>query len=372
VTDVVIVGAGIVGTMIAYQLSLHDLQVSVIDADQPGSGATSASLGVMMAVCSQKLKGHLVDLRLQSLCLFEQLVPELIELTGQSIRFNRSGILCLYKSIAQAKCEALIGMRQSQGYSLEWLDQEKLRSLYPQIVAQPGLYSPQDRMVSPQDLIAALVLAAKHNGVKFELNCPINNLNQLPQADFIVLTAGLGTNQILANLDVNLASIPSSNSTTSELLVGVGGQAIALELANLNLKIGIHAETETGDINLVPLCKSHGNTEGSDRYWLGATVEFDSRDLPNSQNINTLLEQGVGFCPQLANAKILSSWAGYRPRPQFQRSPILGFLPNHPKILIATGHYRNGVLMAPITAEIIKNLILTGDSPHPWREFSLS
>jgi glycine oxidase len=361
VSHVVILGAGIVGTMLAYELSLCDLQVTVIEADRPGNGATGASLGVMMAVCSQKLKGDLASLRLQSLRLYEQLVPELIEITGKPISFNRSGILCLYQSpSAKTKCEPLIGMRQSQGFSLKWLDREKMRSLYPKIEAESGLYSPQDRTVVPQDLITALVLGAKQNGVKFELNCSISDLEQLPRADFTVITAGLGTNQVLASLGLTTA--------VNELLIGVGGQAIALELPNLQLKTAIHAETETGDINLIPL----GNSEGSDRYWLGATVEFDSKNLPRPENVKTLLDQGISFCPQLANAKILSTWAGYRPRPQFQRSPILGFLPDHPQVLIATGHYRNGVLMAPITAKITKDLILSGDSAYPWREFSLN
>jgi len=350
--QVVIVGAGVIGTMLAYELSLHHLQVIVFDSAQPGEGATAAALGVMMAVCSQKLKGNLVSLRLQSLQLYEKLVPKLIELTGQKIQFNRTGILCLYRSeLAETKSQSLIATRQSQGFDLQWLNQAEIQAQYPQILAESGLYSAQDRAIAPQELISALVLAAQQNGVKFELNSPITNLNQLPQADFTVITAGLGSNQILANLGITAP------------LIGVGGQAIALELLGLNLQTAIHAETETGDINLVPL--------GSDRYWLGATVEFDVQNLPREENTKNLLEQGISFCPQLQEAKILSTWAGYRPRPQFQRSPILGFLPNFPNLLIATGHYRNGILMAPITAQIIADLIRFGDSPLPWREFSL-
>jgi glycine oxidase len=350
---IVVVGAGIVGTMLAYSLSRQGLTVTVIEAEQPGKAATGAALGVMMAVCSQKLKGDLVDLRLQSLQMYEQLVPELIDLTGQEIRFNRAGILCLYRSdLGKTKSPALIAMRQSQGYNLEWLDRAEIQKLYPQVLAESGLYSPQDRAIAPQDLISALVLAARKNGVKFQLESTVTSLDRLPAADFTVITAGLGSNQILTSLGITAP------------LVGVGGQALSLELPGLNLKTAIHAETETGDLNLVSL--------GSDRYWLGATVEFGVQDLPRPENIKFILEQAIGFCPKLSQAKILNTWAGYRPRPQFQRSPILGFLPNQPKVLIATGHYRNGILMAPITAKIIQDLILDGDSIHPWREFSLN
>ncbi|MFO0214181.1 MAG: NAD(P)/FAD-dependent oxidoreductase, partial [Pseudanabaena sp.] len=117
------------------------------------------------------------------------------------------------------------------------------------------------------------------------------------------------------------------------------------------------------DINIVPL--------GDDQYWLGATVEFEYELLPREENIALLLAQAIAWCPAFANAEVLETWSGERPRPQGTRAPILGFVPNHPQMLIATGHYRNGVMMAPVTAQITKDLLLTGKSDLPWQPFSL-
>jgi glycine/D-amino acid oxidase-like deaminating enzyme len=144
----------------------------------------------------------------------------------------------------------------------------------------------------------------------------------------------------------------------------VSGQALLLHIPNLNLKNVVHIENEDGsDLNIVPL--------GSDRYWLGATLEFEPNELPNESNVSLLLEQAIAWCPTFANAEVLETWAGDRPRPLANQSPILGFAPDHPHILVATGHYRNGVLMAPVTAQITKDLLLTGTSDLPWRPFTL-
>jgi glycine oxidase len=114
---------------------------------------------------------------------------------------------------------------------------------------------------------------------------------------------------------------------------------------------------------------------GGDRYWVGATVEFEAtksnQQLPMATNIPLLLESAIGFCPEFAKAEVLKTWAGDRPRPKANKAPILGFLPNHPHVLLAIGHYRNGILMAPVTAQITRDLILHGNSHFPWRKFSL-
>jgi glycine oxidase len=354
-TQVVVVGCGVVGAAIAYQLSCLSFAVQVIEArSQPCMGATGAALGVLMAVCSQKLDGDLVKLRLASLSRYDRLIVDLIAETGLDIPYNQAGILSLYDAPdAEAKWLPTILARQVQGFSLDWLDAETLRSQYPQLKASSGMYSEGDRALHPTKLVQALVQAAKQNGVDFAFNRPVERLADLPKADWTVITAGLGSNQLL----------DFGDRVDAPLLIPVGGQAIEVHLPGLDLPQVIHAVDPDGsDINIVPL--------GQDRYWIGATVEFDPTELPREANVTALLEKAVQFCPIVREAKVLGTWAGDRPRPRQSRSPILGFVPGHQNLLVATGHYRNGILMAPISAQIVADLILQGDSDLPWRGFS--
>ncbi|NJL43017.1 MAG: FAD-binding oxidoreductase [Pseudanabaena sp. SU_2_4] len=353
--QVVIVGCGVVGAAIAYQLSRSSLAVQVIEArSQPAMGATGAALGVLMAVCSQKPDGDLVRLRLASLSLYDRLISDLIAETGIDIPYNRAGILSLYHATnAEVKWLPTILARQVQGFSLDWLDTEALRSQYPKFKARSGMYSECDRALNPAKLVQALVQAATQNGADFAFDRPVERLADLPKADWTVITAGLGSNPLL----------DFGDRGDAPLLIPVGGQAIEVYLPGLDVAHVIHAVGADGsDINIVPL--------GQDRYWIGATVEFDLTELPREANIAALLEKASQVCPMMAQAEVLKTWAGYRPRPRQSRSPILGFVPGHQNLLVATGHYRNGILMAPISAQIITDLIAHGDSNLPWKGFS--
>jgi glycine oxidase len=353
---VVVVGCGVVGALVADRLSRLSLSVRVIEArSQPGTGATGAALGVLMAACSQKPDGDLVELRLASLSRYDRLIADLIAETGLDIPYNRSGILSLYADPdAAAKWSPTILARQAQGFALNWLDWEALRSQYPMFAAQSGMYSQSDRAVNPAKLVQALVQAARQNGAKFMFGSTVEQLSDLTDADWVVITAGLGSNRLLDSLNL---------SSDAPLLIPVGGQAIEIYLPGLNISQVIHAVDLNGsDINIVPL--------GQDRYWVGATVEFEPKNLPNEANVTKLLESANQFCPLISQAKVIKTWAGDRPRPRQARSPILGFVPGHKNVLVAIGHYRNGMLLAPISAQIVCDLILHGDSDLPWRSLS--
>lgn len=348
-----IVGAGVVGLTLAYWLRQAGLLVTLWEADRPGSGGSGAALGIMMAVASQKLQGSLPELRLRSLAMYEWLVPELEAMTGIPIFYNRSGILCLYRS-RPSKLAKLISIRQAQGYELCWWDQGEVRSRYGGIVAEGGLYSPSDRMIDPRGLISALVAALNLLGVSWRGR--LDDQVDLEQvADWVVLTAGTGSDRWLSKFGYGAA------------LGVVRGQALELVLPGCDLPGPIHGEmVDGGDFNLVPLANG--------KLWLGATLEFRAEaELHQAELYLTDLRRNAErIYPYLAEAELVRSWAGVRARPQGRRSPILGFVPNSPGWLVATGHYRNGILMAPITAEITRDLILRGDSDYPWRQFSLS
>jgi glycine/D-amino acid oxidase-like deaminating enzyme len=113
------------------------------------------------------------------------------------------------------------------------------------------------------------------------------------------------------------------------------------------------------DVHIVP-CKDFGSM-GSMDYWVGATVEFPtgkSAIVPDETRLNDVLQRAIAFCPDLAQATVVRKWSGLRPRPDEQSAPVLGPLPGYNNVLLATGHYRNGVLLAPATAIAIRDAIV--------------
>ena len=354
---ITIIGCGVIGAMLAYELSKYDLDVIVVEANaEPAMLATGSALGVLMAASSSRARGHLVKLRLASLKLYDRLILELTAPTNCDILYNRNGILNLYRSPdAEIKARSLIKIRERQGFEMQWLDPEQIAEQFPQWQAEGGLLSQCDRAVHPIKLVNLLVDAAAKNGVKFHWNYPVKNLGDL-DSDRIVVTAGMGSNALLA---------PMLKSRDHDLLQPIGGQALLLKIPNLNLQNVVHVENEdASDMNIVPI--------GNDQYWVGATIKFDHQELPNEANVSLLLAQAIAWCPHFTKAEVLETWAGDRPRPDGFQSPILGFVPDHPHILVATGHYRNGIMMAPITAQITRDLLLTGTSDLPWKPFDLA
>jgi glycine/D-amino acid oxidase-like deaminating enzyme len=363
---IVIIGAGIIGSMIAYEFSkLGKFNITLIDEQKPAQGCTNAALGVLMGAISQKQKGRAWQRRCISIQRYETLIPELETLTGMKIPFNQQGIVMLrFVGENINKWEQLIKVRHSQGWQLEIWDQNQLKYHCPQIeneTIEGAIYSSQDRQIDPVALTQTLIAGASINGVncKFGLkvknivhtevnreklchSCYIQTLDGDIETDWLVIAAGLGSKLITSSLKQTLDIRP------------VIGQALQLKLNQPLGKTEFQPVITGNDLHIVPL--NNGNGE----YWLGATVEFpqENRELiPNPELLESLRKQAVSFCPGLAKGEIIRTWIGKRPRPQGQPAPIIRKLTGYDNVLLATGHYRNGILLAPITAQEILELI---------------
>lgn len=332
-----VVGCGIIGAAVAEFLSRTDFEIHVYEQnDAPALGATAAALGVIMPVSSGKLVGDVVTLRLESLRYYDAL----------PVADGIAGVLTLCDRPSDTKIEQRQQQRAEQGFVLESWDGNRLRDICPQIVADFGVYSPADRAVDGVKLANHWVKEAAARGVQFHWQTAITQeaLHDWARSDQVVLTNGLGLNHFLPAPRVQ----------------PVGGQAVRLHCPDLAIAMVVHWRTDDpimSDLNLVP--------RGGGLFDLGATVEFPPYELPQPLHPQRLLAAAQRICPQLQDAKILSTWTGDRPRPLHARSPIVGFL--QPNVLVATGHYRNGILMAPITGAIVRDLITAGHSSYPWQ-----
>ncbi len=434
-SQVIIIGAGIIGATIAYELSrIPDLQVTVLEqepestffpiAETVAEGhafahrrvASHAALGILVGVSSQKRTGRAWNLRQASIRRYHSLLPELTTLTGQAIAHNPQGLLHLLTADANlTHWQQLCEYRTRQGFQLVWLSPEQLRDRYPELNLAPivaGVHSPQDLQIQPASLLRALITAARRQGVQFHFATPVTGFSPLrPEdaaippdmilaalaqkrslsalaaaaggllttskaqtvttvhtqtntftADWIILATGLGSNRLTAHL-CQYPPLPQSNlgdrridwrgsEWQSVALQPVLGQAIQVHCGQPLTSPTPWPAITQDDVHIVPL--------SANDFAIGATVEFrHPRGLvmPNSTALERVWEQAIAILPALADALWVNAWYGLRPRPEHQPAPIIEKLVGYTNVILATGHYRNGLLLAPATAQQVSILL---------------
>ena len=371
---IVIIGCGIIGATLAYELSLIEgLKITVIDKQPPAQEATGAALGVLMGIISHKVKGKAWRMRQTSIQRYETLIPELEAITNRKIPFNRQGILMLLPSPEVTTddlpfWEKLRETRRNQGWELNILDKAQLEKICPQVDVTGreyigAIHSPQDRQLDPTAFTLALVEAAQHNGVDFKFgvsalgikstsNQEISSARELETtsgvitADTFIISAGLGSSPLTEQLNQKVDIRP------------VLGQAIHLRLSHPLGKTKFQPAITCNDTYVVP---RRGDVYPATDYWVGATVEFtqDNGEVAaDKELLDTTLQSAIATCPELAKAEIIRTWSGLRPRPEGRPAPVIEKLPGYDNVILASAHYRNGVLLAPATAEIVKGMVL--------------
>ncbi|MEL6901688.1 MAG: FAD-dependent oxidoreductase [Cyanobacteria bacterium J06606_4] len=379
-SKIVVVGCGVVGALVAYELNRQlEADITVLDRQQPAQGSTGAALGVLMGIISHKVKGRTWRLREASVRRYRSLIKELAQ-QGQSVPFNSQGIVSLCMDAAKLpRWQTLREKRLSQGWPLEIWSPEELRKKCPQVAlksetetgeprtVKAAIYSSTDGQVHPAALTQALVNAAAAEGVTFHFGVDVIGLamegshcrgvetggngqtgkKKIFEADQVVLCAGLGSMEITQAMDKPLALMP------------VLGQAMEIQLPDVLGDPAFQPVINADDIQCVPL--------GKGRYWLGATVEFPEDNVPltaETEGLANLQRGAARFIPAMAaldsadtGATVLKTWSGLRPRPVGQPAPVIQPLANTDNVILATGHYRNGVLLAPATAQCLCDLI---------------
>ena len=352
------IGAGLVGRACAWQLLHRGHRVLLVDplpldadhgCDPPPDTGSWAALGVLMAQVFHRSSGRAWRLRQRSLELWGQWRQQLAE-RGHPLPW-RPGLLLLASSPDELeRQQRLVAERQAMGLPLELWNPQQLEALAPALppAALGGLFSPQDGQLDPAPVLEALLRDGLERGLqtcrdsamRLERNptgwTVQTRGGQALQAEAVVLCAGVASATLLEPLGYERGLEP------------VLGQALELTLAAPSGWADPEAQHWPGAVawqglNLVP--RPHN------RLWLGATLEPGDRPDPTAlasmRNLN-------GRAPNwLQQAKVIRQWQGHRPHPIGRPAPLLEKL--EPGLLLASGHYRNGVLLAPATAEWVAN-----------------
>jgi glycine oxidase len=331
--DVIVVGGGIIGLSLAIALRKRGASVLVVERGEPGREASYAA-GGMLVECGPEIPAPLKPLAIASARLYPELAHELQVETGGTVDLRDAG------TIVFPGPEHVF---EQPGFTTDVLLPAPICELEPALaIADPAFFL-KERSVDPRALSSAAAKAAKVRGVDFSSGDPVTAVN-LSDGRAIGVTTTKTSFQ--ASKIVNCAGCWSGQISPLRLPTRpVKGQMLCLIMQPRNL---LKHVIRTPDVYLIP--RSDG------RLLVGATVEeagFDKRTDPPT--IQRLRQAALKLVPKLADARILEDWAGLRPGSP-DNLPILGATPI-PGYYIATGHFRDGILLAPITAQIMTDVI---------------
>jgi glycine oxidase len=340
--DAIVVGAGIIGLSLAIELNKQGLRVLVVEKGEPGREASWAAGGMLCDFPLETPPG-LRELATASARMYPEFVHELQDESRLKIDLRSVGTLLL----------AGVGTGHRRACPLP----RPLAELEPALSDGPQARFTElfvkERCVDPRHLIAAALAAARHRGIDFSSG---DHVLSVELADG--KASGVRTNktQFAAGMVVNCAGAWAGQIGPHPFPTRpVKGQMLCVVMPEKELvRHVVRTLGRTPDVYLIP--RSDG------RMLIGTTVEeagFDKQTVP--ETIQKLRQAALDLVPRLADARILEAWAGLRPGTP-DGLPILGATPT-PGYFVATGHFRDGIMLAPVTAKLMGQM-MTGQRPQ--------
>jgi glycine oxidase len=364
---VAIIGAGVVGLGIAWRLAANGASVAVFDRGAAGAGATHAAAG-MLAACCEAEPGEeaLIALGRESQARWPAFAAELLQASGIDVELRTEGTLMVALTADdQARLHHHLGFQQKLGLPLQWITPAETRRREPHLAGKlaGAVWSPEDHQVENRKLAAALKVAAERAGATLREHTPVKEISVTAgRADGIVLADGSKVDADVVVLAAGAWS-RSIGGVAPELrppVRPIKGQMLALRM-DAAAPLVNHVIWAPG-VYLVP------RRDG--RLIVGATVEEKAFDTTlTAGGLLTLLDAAWRTVPSVEELPIEEMWVGHRPGSR-DDAPILGPGPV-PGLIYATGHHRNGILLAPITADTVARLVLEGTIDPAIRSFGV-
>lgn len=348
---VAVIGTGVIGAAVAASLAGRQARVTMFDMRAPGGGASQASAGVLAPFIEAKPDSPLLTLGVRSLGMWDDFAAGIrARLPGAHFDYTRAGTLEVAFTDAEARhLEDAALWLTSAGVEHRWLEPSALVGVAPAVAktARGGLHVPVHGIVEVPALVRALVLTARLSGAVSVTPAEVVHVEQV--GDVVDVRIG-DTHE-----EFDHAVIASGSWSRRVRVPG----APALSVRPIRGQL-LHLKWTAAD-RPVPSIWGHGCytvpwADGS--LLVGATVEdvgFDER--ATVAGVQELMAAVVGLMPSAADATLESVRVGLRPATA-DSLPLIGALSRHPRVVVATGHYRNGILLAPLTADLVTRLIL--------------
>lgn len=362
--DIIIIGGGVIGCAIGAELAARGLTVRLFERNQPGLEASWASAGMIAPQSEAEQDGPMFQLCQQSRDLYVDFVNKLKELTGLDPCLRTEGALeVVFDETGAQALESAHAWQFQAGLAIERLcgdDARKLEpALAPSVIA--AHYFPREYQVDNRKLTEALIVAAHRRGVEIVSGAQVTEIViEHGRVRGVVVNGERHDAEIVINAAGSWASLLNTSSYHLPVITPVRGQMVALKLPANKLNLVLHSNHHY----IVP------RWDGT--VLAGSTMEFVGYDKSvTAEGLNLLLSRAQTVVPALAQAQFISAWAGLRPA-SADGLPLLGAHPEVKGLVFATGHYRNGILLTPITARLIADLITTRSDTSAFAPFSPS
>src|SRR5467141_3148325 len=358
--DAAIAGGGVIGGAIALELARAGLRVAVFDRQQPGQEASWASAGILSPAPENPGMVTMVPLGKASIALYPEFVAQVEETSSRSVGFRPKGTLeALFSHDTKAQLSTIIALHHGLGLKAEPLRAEDARELEPALSeeVEAAVLRPEEASVDNRALTAAILEAAQRSGAEvFSGNgakaiwregdrcAGLVLQNERVEAKWTVIAAGCFS----ATIEGIAPYAPVRPAK---------GQMVALRGEDLKAERVLWSEK----IYLVP--------RNDGRIVAGATVEYAGFDKRTTAGgIEKILSAAIELATGLAKARIEEMWAGLRPDSP-DHLPILGPT-DIDGLLIATGHFRSGILLTPVTARLVREWVTERRVSVDWERFS--
>ncbi len=367
-SDILIVGGGVIGLSLARKLRKKGVEkISILERNSIcGAEASSAAAGMLAPHAECDETDDFYYFCNQSRALYPNFASELFDETGVDIELDKNGTLYLaFTETDSREIRARFQRQKKSAFPVEYLTATDARKTEPFVSpdVREGLFFPDDWQVENRKLLHALEKYAEFNDIEINANTEIKNLlvengkifgaeteTQKFFAPVVVLATGAWTSLVKSGGKSNL-SLPLE-------IKPIRGQMISFHTAKRLFSKVVY--TPRGYI--VP--------RADGRILSGATVEDAGFDKSfTEQGVEFLRQNAFEISPSLANLEINDKWAGLRPFAA-DGLPVLGALSEIDNLLIATAHFRNGILLAPMTAEILSGKITANAASKYFDVFS--
>ena len=338
--EVVVVGAGVIGLASAWRAAQRGLRVLVVERNAPGAGASGVAAGMLAPVTEAEWgEEELLRLNLESASAWPAFCDELEKASGEHLSFAASGALVVAADRDDAEeLRRLHAFQRSLGLEAEWLSPSACRELEPGLSPRVGggILAPHEHHVEPRAVVRALAQAAHRAGVELRTGAEVESV----EPDGVLLRGG----ERVAAGQVVVAAGAWSGALGAPPVRPVKGQIVELRARGGRLAS-----------RLVRTPRCYVVDRGDGRVILGATVEERGWDTSVTvDGVYTLLEAAWEVLPDVRELEWVGAQAGLRPGTP-DNAPLIGR--DDQGVVWATGHYRNGVLLAPVTADAVAALV---------------
>ncbi|MFE5210729.1 glycine oxidase ThiO [Streptomyces sp. NPDC056600] len=368
-SDVLVVGGGIIGLVTAWRAAGRGGAVAVVDPE-PGGGAARVAAGMLAAVTEHHHgEQELLALNLESARRWPAFAEELAEASGTDVGYRPSGTLAVaLDSDDRAELRELHDLHRLHGLSSEWLSGRECRRLEPMLApgVRGGLRVDGDHQADPRLLASALRVACERAGVVFHRQRAVRLRAAAGRAEGVVLQDGtaLSAGRVVLAAGSHSGALDGVPEEVRPPVRPVKGQVLRLAVPPVYapfLSRTVRAVVRGSAVYLVP--RENGELV------VGATSEelgFDT--TVTAGGVYTLLRDARELLPGITELPMTETLAGLRPGSP-DNAPLLG--PTALEgLLLATGHYRNGVLLTPVTGDLMAETLATGELPERGRAFA--